>query len=218
MLISIHAPIVGCDVKVVRPEIYKGKFQSTHPSWGATAQVTGATSSYANFNPRTHRGVRPCYRYTIFKVFKYFNPRTHRGVRHCPENASEKSCDYFNPRTHRGVRLYRVFDVFLTSFISIHAPIVGCDVFTFSFESTLPNFNPRTHRGVRRLCGYAKKFDSMISIHAPIVGCDIWKNMCRCMSLNFNPRTHRGVRLYAISNSLSVMSYFNPRTHRGVRP
>ena len=35
-LISIHAPIVGCDHKVNYTLIMAKKFQSTHPSWGAT--------------------------------------------------------------------------------------------------------------------------------------------------------------------------------------
>ena len=38
-LISIHAPIVGCD-PIGKPFILcLQKFQSTHPSWGATAKI-----------------------------------------------------------------------------------------------------------------------------------------------------------------------------------
>ena len=35
-LISIHAPIVGCDEKSLKAFKTIAKFQSTHPSWGAT--------------------------------------------------------------------------------------------------------------------------------------------------------------------------------------
>ena len=34
--ISIHAPIVGCDLSDVYQAIHEIQFQSTHPSWGAT--------------------------------------------------------------------------------------------------------------------------------------------------------------------------------------
>ena len=106
---------------------------------------------------------------------KNFNPRTHRGVRPSltPPNCSNRiisihapivGCDYiifiqrkrfkyFNPRTHRGVRLKLVTLLPLMLNISIHAPIVGCDFqgAYSSFQSVY--FNPRTHRGVRRTTG-----------------------------------------------------------------
>ena len=34
--ISIHAPIVGCDIQRSKTENFERGFQSTHPSWGAT--------------------------------------------------------------------------------------------------------------------------------------------------------------------------------------
>ena len=37
--ISIHAPIVGCDLINVPYEIKVEQFQSTHPSWGATTTM-----------------------------------------------------------------------------------------------------------------------------------------------------------------------------------
>ena len=37
--ISIHAPIVGCDLDDNNVAIYLDVFQSTHPSWGATVYV-----------------------------------------------------------------------------------------------------------------------------------------------------------------------------------
>ena len=103
-VISIHAPIVGCDISF---------------------NILSASATD-------------------------FNPRTHRGVRLLITSASNRSNIHFNPRTHRGVRLYflsisRLFLKFQSTHpswgathveeerktaydISIHAPIVGCDV------------------------------------------------------------------------------------------
>ena len=57
-VISIHAPIVGCDLffKVIFTP--KHRFQSTHPSWGATSSKYHSGDILKDFNPRTHRGVR----------------------------------------------------------------------------------------------------------------------------------------------------------------
>ena len=126
LTISIHAPIVGCDLMSV--------------------YVIGIPF---DFNPRTHRGVRPC------GSVKVFSPND------------------FNPRTHRGVRLPLFGWLTPTSLISIHAPIVGCDCFRITnCEVGVCYFNPRTHRGVRRFKKKQNSIKSLISIHAPIVGCD----------------------------------------------
>ena len=59
LCISIHAPIVGCD-DINNTSIYCVEvFQSTHPSWGATESGTNLMVGDIDFNPRTHRGVRP---------------------------------------------------------------------------------------------------------------------------------------------------------------
>ena len=103
--------------------------------------------------------------------------------------------DNFNPRTHRGVRHTTLPTKLEPASISIHAPIVGCDLklshstcTNVVFQSTHPswgatphashcfhsnhNFNPRTHRGVRRSNSFKSNAQILISIHAPIVGCD----------------------------------------------
>ena len=59
-----------------------------------------------------------------------------------------------------------------TMSISIHAPIVGCDVDTRCWKSQVIDFNPRTHRGVRPMALQTDTDLCNISIHAPIVGCD----------------------------------------------
>ena len=42
--ISIHAPIVGCDMVFIVKVLKSMEFQSTHPSWGATNQTKKRTS------------------------------------------------------------------------------------------------------------------------------------------------------------------------------
>ena len=64
-VISIHAPIVGCDFLMPSLRCMIFKFQSTHPSWGATSDVSCHICYKHNFNPRTHRGVRPYVIYVL---------------------------------------------------------------------------------------------------------------------------------------------------------
>ena len=126
-----------------------GIFQSTHPSWGATskgnvqgeaslisihAPIVGCDDGFliyqfrsTNFNPRTHRGVRhnPKIIFNSFVVFQSTHPSwgaTFRIFQLC------RFPKHFNPRTHRGVRLYQYTQEVYQIFISIHAPIVGCDL------------------------------------------------------------------------------------------
>ena len=125
---------------------------------------------------------------------QYFNPRTHRGVRHKSNFATHVPSSFQSTHPSWGATIFFIrqcqkrllfqsthpswgatFHVLLqlpTLAISIHAPIVGCDLFPTSLLSKISYFNPRTHRGVR-LCKMDVLVCSIdISIHAPIVGCD----------------------------------------------
>ena len=146
-----------------------------------------------------------------------FNPRTPRGVRRLAPVCS-RYLQNFNPRTPRGVRPYNYLKLRTSVFISIRAPLAGCDIqtdnggeFTNPFQSAHPS------RGATR----NDLFDTIsteISIRAPLAGCD--KNMiiaCEDFKINFNPRTPRGVRL-GVQTRLPIVYDFNPRTPRGVRP
>ena len=149
--ISIHAPIVGCDstsnlstfasINDFNPRTHRGMrpyrnwksvclqlFQSTHPSWGATQDHLKVT------NTTQFQSTHPSWGATVLFLLlvsdmRYFNPRTHRGVRPLTTNVTYIVIVLnFNPRTHRGVRhdiitLWRIHCE-----ISIHAPIVGCDI------------------------------------------------------------------------------------------
>ena len=129
----------------------------------------------------------------------------------------EQTFSNFNPRTHRGVRraVGRIGGI--TVYISIHAPIVGCDeidpnikiIYDISIHAPIVGCD----KIVR-----AKNTIRKISIHAPIVGCDaligvmtpvlklfqsthpswgatFFPGLFRNLFMHFNPRTHRGVRL-----------------------
>ena len=105
IIISIHAPIVGCDedylVLCRIPQI------SIHaPIVGCDdAEALRVTADADNFNPRTHRGVRP-----VALVKSLFSPSKFQSTH--PSWGATKSLiepfsarsEYFNPRTHRGVR------------------------------------------------------------------------------------------------------------------
>ena len=102
------------------------KFQSTHPSWGATSAYMYPQKALCNFNPRTHRGVRqnqcilmkkcdkfqsthPSWGATLFVMVKH-------GVTLISIHAPIVGCDGQPTQGKKAL-----------SNISIHAPIVGCD-------------------------------------------------------------------------------------------
>ena len=169
--ISIHAPIVGCDSTsslgfysywYFNPRTHRGvrrnwkwntwmlkEFQSTHPSWGATAGLWVSKRRQRNFNPRTHRGVRQCFCYVHFAEIDI---SIHAPIVGCDYDALSKPSKRQMISIHApivGSDLIKTAVMDASIVISIHAPIVGCDN-----EGTLMSMSTN------------------ISIHAPIVGCD----------------------------------------------
>ena len=161
---------MGCDTIIYFIHFLKYKFQSTHPSWGATK------------------------RYPFFKVWCSIS--IHAPIVGCDSRSIWlwPYINNFNPRTHRGVRLYLFVVLWVCKLISIHAPIVGCDrtgerafKSCLKFQSTHPSWGA-TKNAITTVS--ADKFQSThpswgatakasnhsyvvyISIHAPIVGCD----------------------------------------------
>ena len=124
--ISIHAPRVGCDqvveydgldslifqsthpvwgaTMILTPKCTVIKFQSTHPVWGATPRSVIFLPSDINFNPRTPCGVRPdiAISYDLTEQFQSTHPVW--------------GATYIGQAT------------WTSSYISIHAPRVGCDL------------------------------------------------------------------------------------------
>ena len=123
--ISIHAPIVGCDVADSVQFLDTKKFQSTHPSWGATSELKSVNDDYFisihapivgcdnigfrlrpdfdNFNPRTHRGVRQRSERLWGSLLRFQSTHPSWGATRRRLNINNRFRD-FNPRTHRGVR------------------------------------------------------------------------------------------------------------------
>ena len=147
--ISIHAPIVGCDMGVdITTHVIS--YISIH------APIVGCDMGFRNgytdkqirdFNPRTHRGVRPFKWRWIYRRCN-FNPRTHRGVRRSMQGQRYLQLQFQSTHPSWGATEH-CKGKWSVCKISIHAPIVGCD---FSLEITGTQqryFNPRTHRGVR---------------------------------------------------------------------
>ena len=191
-IISIHAPLAGCD-KIQATKIRLSRY----------------------FNPRTPCGVRlrPC---LLISVLGYFNPRTPCGVRRPlpPRFPQHNRISIHAPLA--GCDLLRRAPM-STRTISIHAPLAGCDFVMILTEAALADFNPRTPCGVRHAmererCGgqafqsthplrgatartQIERSGTHISIHAPLAGCDVCPAAERTTAENFNPRTPCGVRL-----------------------
>ena len=158
----------------------------------------------------------------------------------CRRGALGCSRAHFNPRTPYGVRLASLENCsFLAFYISIHAPLAGCDLRSAHQDSGTSYFNPRTPCGVRR-CSFpcpsrAHTFQSThpsrgatgieaaqallphISIHAPLTGCDGHRRRRHRDRMKFQS-THplRGATLSSPSPALPA-THFNPRTPCGVR-
>ena len=214
LIISIHAPLAGCDLR--RSEQRRRD---------------------VNFNPRTPRGVRLGRRGSSGSRSLFQSTHPSRGatvlrprrayMMGISIHAPLAGCDTAPPAgggirakfqsTHpsRGATLHFT-DKRIGIQISIHAPLAGCDSPWILKHTKNVNFNPRTPRGVRRLSRIAikrsSKFQSThpsrgatcppqrgghpckISIHAPLAGCDQFTIQPRARGGHFNPRTPRGVR------------------------
>ena len=79
-----------------------------------------------NFNPRTPYGMRLGITDTMLDIINNFNPRTPYGMRHRKAKRNAKKED-FNPRTPYGMRQFKQIIVLFIGYISIHAPLTGCD-------------------------------------------------------------------------------------------
>ena len=171
-LISIHAPLTGCDASLPNVLSYGIIFQSTHPlrdATGATDYLKGETEISIHA-PLTGCDLIHCSMQWAYKLFQSTHPL-------------------------RDATLWQLHNV-CNLIISIHAPLTGCDMSgsaflrsDWLFQSTHPlrdatfggraenngynDFNPRTPYGMRRCRQYRAKPYYGISIHAPLTGCDL---------------------------------------------
>ena len=215
-IISIHAPLTGCDFLS-----YSSLLHSL------------------NFNPRTPYGMRPLSLQHLKDLKLYFNPRTPYGMRHTiiavPIPATSISihapltgCDFapffkcavllLFQSTHPlrdATCLMEWTQNFLQ--ISIHAPLTGCDHHLhhqtdlyYLFQSTHPL------RDATCLMEWTQNF-LQISIHAPLTGCDMSPSFLAVCAFIFQSTHPLRDATIPIFIECIVQIDFNPRTPYGMR-
>ena len=169
MIISIHAPLAGCDSKRfnsssvhlyfnprtpcgVRPVNFPSlkfsfRFQSTHPLRGATLVLY---LTYYVVVISIHAPLAGCDTLSVYLAIRSynFNPRTPCGVRRKVQSNIRGRRQFQSTHPLRGATSGNVIDLTFVS-ISIHAPLAGCDQIQAHGRRYGRNFNPRTPCGVR---------------------------------------------------------------------
>ena len=146
-IISIHAPLAGCDRSEIEPA--NNVYISIHaPLAGCDLRDGAKPARSGDFNPRTPCGVRLGLSQLPSVVITFQSTHPLRGA--TPPSPSRPGLTQnFNPRTPCGVRRVMPVRRRHEAYISIHAPLAGCDT---------------AWRGSVAFMA--------ISIHAPLAGCD----------------------------------------------
>ena len=237
-LISIHAPLAGCDFVSACPVVPPLDFNPRTPC-GVRLQTR--VLNYFGCNISIHAPLAGCDRRRRACVGQRrdFNPRTPCGVRLYgsvapPPPASFQSTHPLRGATMDAEQLRRIWRISIhaplagcdehgrevpafVAAISIHAPLAGCDKRDDGTGCGREHFNPRTPCGVRRDVQDRTDGGRCISIHAPLAGCDLPRKAQGQNGRNFNPRTPCGVRPDS-TPSPSCSADFNPRAPCGARP
>ena len=170
-VISIHAPLAGCDACLrVRS---RGRDISIHaPLAGCDQRRCVLCFARGNFNPRTPCGVRlmaggerakwyyisihaplaGCDAFSALSCSFSFSFQSTHPLRGATTSVLPSLCSAIFQSTHplRGATVAKTtFNAPL--FISIHAPLAGCDENHFTAIIEFRYFNPRTPCGVRRV-------------------------------------------------------------------
>ena len=124
------------------------RFQSTHPSRGATSPRIFSGADSSDFNPRTPHGVRrhSVDMYEIHKPFQSTHPS--RGATR-EMGPLHRSLDISIHAPLTGCDCRWMLGYIRTLSISIHAPLTGCDRIPNWYNNSHVYFNPRTPHGVR---------------------------------------------------------------------
>ena len=145
--ISIHAPLAGCDSVAGRVMVGSGLFQSTHPLRGATSYP------FYDDSKRTisiHAPLAGCdsFRCTPPQYIVGFQS-THplRGAT-LRDSSRWMMATFQSTHPLRGAT-GRAADRAAGAWISIHAPLAGCDAGRICTCGVSAYFNPRTPCGVR---------------------------------------------------------------------
>ena len=172
--ISIHAPLTGCDDIVVPTRL--SQLISIHaPLTGCDLRVSIIKTKFVVLFQSTH---------PLRDATQWSCNISKRGI-------------YFNPRTPYGMRRDISVLIEQLNYISIHAPLTGCDGEVKSITAEV-------------VC---------ISIHAPLTGCDLEIS-------EFNYKVLKGISIHAPLTGCDTfckcywfwIRYFNPRTPYGMRP
>ena len=174
-----------------------------------------AQSSIHSFNPRTPRGVRLCAASCHPPMPSFQSTHPSRGATAVSVSIRRRAL-FQSTHPSRGATSGMVFFT-VTSSVSIHAPLAGCDHQRMAGHTSLRGFNPRTPRGVRLDYKALREDLRKVSIHTPLAGCDpdgkdfssrIWEFQSTHPSRGATSTTE---------NSMTSGFRFNPRTPRGVR-
>ena len=152
--ISIHAPLAGCDRRRDFLLSQAGAFQSTHPLRGATQRIHEQMVLRAFQSTHPLRGATGRKRYVPSAVSVFQSTHPLRGATNgCGHGLS---CPAGFQSTHplRGAT-DPAHAADCNKKISIHAPLAGCDRSARSTETRMDDFNPRTPCGVRLMHGRA---------------------------------------------------------------
>ena len=165
-------PRTPCGVRPItrRWNTTKKAFQSTHPLRGATI-IWVPNEKAANIS--IHAPLAGCDSLSncariIGNKFQSTHPL--RGATR--RSMASRTRLYFNPRTPCGVRRGYQRKAHRFGFISIHAPLAGCDLLGRGNQGVAGKFQS-THplRGATEESD-AQALRTQISIHAPLAGCD----------------------------------------------
>ena len=190
-VLSIHAPLAGCDKSSDRIYQKRGTFQSTHPLRGATALAYARSGVCRHFNPRTPCGVRQAQR------------RQTRRERIISIHAPLAGCDQGKDAEKE------------IAFISIHAPLAGCNALATKILLDISNFNPRTPCGVRPLFFRVSVCDREFQSTHPLRGATQRDAARMDRIFHFNPRTPCGVRLPRLRKIQSTSRFQSTHPLRG---
>ena len=180
-LISIHAPLAGRDLRVVKGYNMTYKFQSTRPLRGATVVALPLAGSWRFQSTRPLRGA------TLMAPV---------------ENVVETN---FNPRAPCGARrrLYPRGPVAVS--ISIHAPLAGRDLMRIRIDRITDHFNPRAPCGARRQSGRPLRTWTTFQSTRPLRGATM-SLCCHChIALFQSTRPLRGATVGASQTFCGAM-------------
>ena len=167
-MISIHAPLAGCDLELVKPVGFHTI--SIHaPLAGCDAITMSFHSISLHFNPRTPCGVRRSSS-RAYSPETYFNPRTPCGVRRLKCDGSTVTFEFQSTHPLRGATFLRTCVMMHDKFQSTH-PLRGATRLVISLLRTLRFQSTHPLRGATAKVVY-QGGEAYISIHAPLAGCD----------------------------------------------